>query len=1110
MSDIRQWLEDLGLGQYADAFEAEQIVLDHVPELTDADLGKLGLSMGPRKAVLKAARSLGDSENGADGKRETRTGQAHLPDAHPREAERRQLTVMFCDLVGSTALSEKLDPEDLRDVMAAYQKTAGAVIERYEGHVAQYLGDGVMIYFGWPKAHEDDAQRAIRAGLEIVEAVGEIEAPELLSVRVGISTGPVVVGETGAGDASVPKAAVGETPNLAARVQGLAEPNTVAIAEVTCRLIGGAFELEYLGQRELKGFDGTIGVYRVLGESVVESRFEASHAAGLTPLVGRASELSLVMERWQQARGGEGQVLLLSGEAGIGKSRITQALRERVMSEPHTHLRYQCSPYYTNSAFYPVIDQLERAAGFARNDDLDAKLDKLEALLAQSADNMTDIAPLFAALLSLPLDRHAPLNLSSQKQKENTIAALADQVALLAREQPVLMIFEDAHWIDPTTLETLSAVINRIQDAAVLLVITYRPEFEPPWASHGHVTLHSLNRLGRRQGAEMVARITGGTALPNEVLDQIVAKTDGVPLFVEELTKTVLEAGFLRRTETNYILDGPLPPLAIPATLQDSLMARLDRLPAVKEVAQSAACFGREFSFAMLAAVSQLDDHALADALSQLSDSALIIPTGTPPNAVYIFRHALVQETAYESLLKSRRRLLHLAIAKMLPQQFPATVETQPEIMAHHCDQAGLAEQAALHWQKAADRALQHGGNPEAIANLTKGLAAIRSVERSDDAKRTECTILVSLGAAHLAVYGYGSKEARDVYVKASDLSREIGDEGKLFEITFGLHVYYISNHELVEAERSESELMMLADRKSDLGMRIQGHHAVWGRAIVAGEVTVIAEHAGKAIELYDRERHQSHKFLYGAHDPAVCGCTARGWANWMLGYPDKALASATEGVSLARTLSHPPSLAQGLSLACWTANVRNEPDRIMTMADEGIPLSEEYGLPAFLGRGKIMRGWALAALGNFAEGVDELRHGIQIYRKATHAGLTYYNGLLADALARAGKLGEASLKVGEALAFAEQNGERMWVSGLYYLRGKLLKTQGTGRFRDAETCFVKAREEAQKQRAKSMELRAVTALAQLWNERGDRQAAHDLLTPVYDLFTEGFDSADL
>ena len=688
------------------------------------------------------------------------------------EAERRQITVMFCDLVGSTALSEKLDPEDLREVMAAYQKAAGAVIERYEGHVAQYLGDGLMVYFGWPAAHEEDAERAVRASLELIEAVKGVEASEPLRVRIGIATGRVVVGETGAGDASVPKAAVGRTPNVAARLQGLAGPDEIVIAPTTRRLAGGAFDYDDLGEQSLKGIAEPLRAWRVVSESAVEGRFEARTMGGLTPLVGRESEIASLRERWAAAKDGEGQVVLLSGEPGIGKSRITQVLRERLASEPHTRLRYQCSPYYSNTAFYPVIDQLERVAGFGRDDSPECRLDKLEALLAQGTENVAEAAPLFASLLSLPVARYPPLNLSAQRQREKTFQALAEQAVGLARHKPVLMIFEDVHWIDPTTLDVLNTLVERIQDAAVLLVITHRPEFESPWGLYRHVALLSLNRLSRRQGARMVAKMTGGKALPEEVLDQIIAKTDGVPLFIEELTKTVLEASVVEGQNGHGVAESTA---VIPATLQDSLMARLDRLESAKEIAQIGACIGREFSYPLIAAVVRRDHSGLDDALTRLVDAELLYRYGRPPDATYSFKHALVQETAYQSLLKSSRQPIHGRIADALQTQFVEIVEAEPELLAHHYTEAGRIKQAISCWQEAGRRAVQRSANVEAIGHFTKALDVLRTLSDSLERNQQELRVQVALAVPLAATTGFASAEMEQVYTRARELCGQVG-----------------------------------------------------------------------------------------------------------------------------------------------------------------------------------------------------------------------------------------------------------------------------------------------------------------------------------------------
>jgi class 3 adenylate cyclase/tetratricopeptide (TPR) repeat protein len=732
MSDIREWLEKLGLGQYAVAFETNRIDGDLLAHLNDQILKDIGVeAAGDRMRILRAVEALPD-----DGAPSPQPAAAKAP-----EAERRQITVMFCDLVGSTALSEALDPEDLRTLMQAYQQAAGAVIERYEGHVAQYLGDGLMTYFGWPQAHEDDAERAVRAGLEIVGAVKDVAAPAPLEIRVGIATGAVVVGETGGGDASVPQAAVGETPNLAARAQGVAAADEVIIAAGTRRLVGGNFVLDDLGAQALKGIVEPVRLFRVAAIAEAEDRF-AARGARLTPLVGREAEIALVLGRWEQAKAGEGQVVLLSGEPGIGKSRITQTLRERVAQEPHTRLRYQCSPYYTNSALYPVVEQIERAAGFARSDDTDAKLDKLEAVLSDAT-----VAPLIAAMLFLDIARYPPLAMSPQKQKDETLNALTEQVAAFSTRQPVLMIFEDAHWIDPTTQDLLDLLVPRVADLPVLLVVTYRPGFAPPWTGLGHVAPLALTRLGRSQASAMVERVTDGKTLPDEVLDQIVAKTDGVPLYVEELTKTVLEAGFLREEDDRYVMDGPLPPLAIPATLQDSLMARLDEMSPVKEVAQIGACIGREFPYDLLSAVFPRGDNELQNLLIELANSELVFRRGKPPDAAYSFKHALVQDAAYESLLKSKRQLLHAGIAKALCENFPDVLEHEPELIAHHYTRAGMSAQAVPYWLRAGKRAAEQSANAEAIAHFGKALDLLQDLPDNAGRAGQELSLHIDLVA---------------------------------------------------------------------------------------------------------------------------------------------------------------------------------------------------------------------------------------------------------------------------------------------------------------------------------------------------------------------------
>jgi class 3 adenylate cyclase len=697
--DIRDWLRDLALGRYADSFEANAIDSEVLLELTEADLEKLGVVLGHRKKLLKAIAALREPDKEIAG-----PGEADASRAPRREAERRQLTVLFCDLVGSTELAARLDPEDMGQVIRAYQDTCAEGIARWGGHIAKYMGDGVLAYFGWPQAHEDDAERAVRAGLELTDGIAKLDtsAGKTLAARTGIATGLVMVGELIGEGAAREEAVVGETPNVAARLQTLAAPSSVVISLATRRLLGGLFDLEDLGRNRLKGFAEPLPAWRVKGEGLAEGRFEARQTAGLTPLVGRDEEIALLLRRWQQVKDGEGHVVLLSGEPGIGKSRLVREVRARLEGDPHISPLYQCSPHHTTSPLHPLIEQLERAAGFAAGDRPEAKFDKLAALVARGTDRLDQAVPLIAALLGVPKDdRYPSPDLTPQRQKQLTLAALVEQLEGLAAAQPVLLTYEDMHWSDPTTQELLGLTIERLQHLPALLLITFRPEFSPPWPTQPHVSALALSRLGRREGAALVERVVRDKALPAEVAAQIVAKTDGVPLFVEELTKTVLESDLLTDAGDHYELTGSLPPLAIPTTLHDSLMARLDRLPTAKEIAQIGAVIGREFSHELLAAVADQPEDQLRGALGQLLRSELLFRQGTLPDATYAFKHALVQDAAYQSLLKAKRQHLHARIARSLEERPSSAIQIAPEVLAYHYMQAGLFELAIPYWLRA-------------------------------------------------------------------------------------------------------------------------------------------------------------------------------------------------------------------------------------------------------------------------------------------------------------------------------------------------------------------------------------------------------------------------
>ena len=769
--DIERWLEERGLARYSKIFVENEIDLSVLPELTAEDLKELGVvAIGHRRKLLSAIDSLRSSP--ADPELVAPTNV--MPMTGASGAERRHLTILFCDMVGSTALSSRLDPEDMSNALRLFQSACAKIVQHWGGYIAKYLGDGLLVYFGYPQAHEDDAERAIRAALDLVPAVGKLNAADQsqLAVRVGIATGLVVVGEViGEGIASE-EAVAGATPNLAARLQAIADPDGILVAPSTRDLVGDLFVFGDTGSHNLKGFDEPIRAWRVDGLKETESRFDARVGPHLTPLVGRDHETTLLVDLWRQAAAGEGQVALISGEPGIGKSRLTQFVRDYLRDRPHTRVRYQCSPFKINSALHPIIEQIERAAGFSREDTQESKLDKLEKLLKSSTEDISTVAPFFAGLVSLPVDRYAIHKVSVQRQKSKTLQVLRDQLVGLAERQPVLLIFEDIHWIDPTSLELLDLLIQQIETIPVLTILTCRPEFQPRWADQAHVRFLSLNRLSRRHGTAMIEKVSNGRSVPEEVLDQIIDKTDGVPLFIEELTKTVLESGLMQALEGKFVLRGPLPPLAIPSSLQDSLIARLDRLAPVKEVAQIGAVIGREFDFALLASVAPLSKDQLIDALDELFASELVTCRGTPPEATYRFKHALVQDAAYQALLRGKRQTIHSRIAQVLEKDFPDICELQPEILARHHLEAGLSENAADYWLKAARLSKGRYANQEAASHLHACLSAAHKSSKSEFLSSTITEAQILLG--DLASFAEDLKCANEHYELAIDATHDL------------------------------------------------------------------------------------------------------------------------------------------------------------------------------------------------------------------------------------------------------------------------------------------------------------------------------------------------
>ncbi len=1042
---------------------------------------------------------------------------AHVAPGVP-EAERRQLTVMFCDLVDSTGLARQLDPEDLREVVRAYQAACVKAIARFEGHIAQYLGDGLLVYFGYPVAHEDDAQRAVRAGLGIVEAMGQLntrltqERGVQLAVRLGIHTGLVVVGKVGGGTRQE-QLALGETPIIAYRLQDMAAPNTLVISPATFQLLGGFFACQPLGMPLLKGQAQPLAVYRVLYESMARSRLEAAGSTGLTPLVGREQESGLLLERWAQVKDGLGQVVLLSGEAGIGKSRLVQVLKEQVAAEPQAWLTpCQCSPYHQHTALYPMIDLLERVAlRFDREESPQQKLSKLEGFLVQYGLPLAETVPLFAALLSLPLPAaYAPLTMSPEQQKQQTLHAFLTILLRIAAQQPVLFVMEDLHWVDPTTLEFLTLLVDQGPTARILALWTFRPDFSPPWTGRSHLTQVTLLRLLRQQATEMTYRVAHGKALPREVVEQIVARTDGVPLFVEELTKMVLESGLLQEREDRYDLTSPLPPLAIPATLHDSLLARLDRLATVKSLAQLGATLGREFSYELLQAVSSWDERTLQRGLHQLVAAEMLYQQGLPPQATYIFKHALIQETAYQSLLKNTRQQYHQRIAQVLAEHFPDTAETQPELLARHYTEAGLNEQAVVYWQRAGQQARQRSANLEAVQHLATGLALLAMLPEAPTRVQQELDLQLALGPALLATRGYAAPEVEQTYARARVLCQQVGETPQLFQALWGLWYFYLVRAELQTARDLGEQLLNWAQRVQAPGLLLLAHRMLGQTLSFLGEFSTAQGHLEQGMTLYDPEQHRSLASLYGQDQGVIC----RSWAAlalWCLGYPDQALQQSHAALTLAQELAHPFSLVYALCFASKLSQLRQEAQAAQERATAAMVLCTEQGFVLYLARGTILRGWALAEQGQGEEGRAQMHQGLAAYQATgSEVFRPSYLACLAEAYGKAGQAEEGLTMLAEALTVVHKTGERFYEAELYRLKGELLLARSAAHQMEAETCFRQALDVERRQQAKSWELRAALSLSRLWQQQGKRAKAQDLLAPIYGWFTEGFDTADL
>ena len=1114
--DVVVWLRSLGLGKYEAAFRDNEINERVLPSLTQEDLKEIGVGpVGHRRILLEAIAAL-RGDTGSKASSADAATPSTAPSVSPEDrAERRQVTVMFSDLVGSTALSARMDPEDLREVISAYQKCVAETVQRFGGFVAKFMGDGVLVYFGYPQAHEDDAERAVRSGLEIVAAITALKWSVPLQTRVGIATGLVVVGDLIGSGASQEQAIVGETPNLAARLQGVAEPNSVVIAESTRKLLGNLFEIQDLGAQDLKGIAGPMRAWAALRPALVESRFDALHASGLTQLVGREEELEIVLRRWSKAKTEEGQVVLVSGEPGVGKSRLTAALLERVAAEPHTRLRYFCSPQHTDSALYPIISQMERVAGFRHDDDASAKLEKLDTILTQSFTPKEDAA-LLADMLSLPDDgRYPKIVLIPQQKRQKTLAALIGQIEALSRSNPVLMIFEDTHWIDPTSLEALGRAVDRIKSLRVLLLVTHRPEFQPPWLGQPHATAITVNRLARREVAALIDRVTGNRPLPASVIEDIVERADGIPLFVEEITKAVLEAG--DRAAERAVTAIPSASVPVPATLHASLMARLDRLGSAKTIAQIGAVMGREFSHALLATVTGKSETELQSALDRLTGAGLLFRQGLPPHAAYLFKHALVQDAAYSTLLREPRRGLHARVAEALESQFAEIADSQPELLARHFTEAGLVEKAATYWSKAGQRSLGRSALDEAVEQLKRALDELEKSPATPAQRREQIRVQVTLVNPLMQVKGYAAPETKAAIERSRlllDQAEALGESPEdpllLFSVLYG---FWAANYMAFNGDAMRTlaaQFLAFAENEKASSPLTVGHRLMGMSLLQTGEIAQSRGHYDRALTLYDPAEHRPLATRFG-QDVRVSILCYRSLAMWLLGYSETALANSSQALKDAREIGQAPTLIYALVHASWTDVLCGNYLAANPKLVECIALANEKGTLLLKAGGIILQGIVLSLTGKAVDAVQTLTSGLTAYR-ATGATVyaPWYLSCLTTAYAELGQFDDAWRCIGEAMTAVERTKETWFEAEVNRVAGEVALMLSEPDTAKAEAYFNRALTVARQQQAKSWELRAAISLARLLREEGKVQQARGLLAPVYRWFTEGFDTRDL
>ncbi len=987
--------------------------------------------------------------------------------------ERRHLTVMFCDLVGSTPLGERLDPEELHDVIRTYQEAAARAIERYDGYIARYLGDGLLVYFGYPNAHEDDAERAAHAGLEIIAELDrantriESMVGTRLSVRIGIHSGPTVVGSTGGKDDRETQV-LGHTMNLAARLQSASKPDTVTVSAATARLLQRAFVIEGVGSLSLTGIAEPVSAFRVLERRGSADRLDEPDATNGTAFVGRERELALLKDRWQDVKVGRGRVQLVSGEPGIGKSRLVQVFGQQLAEEQAIWLACRCSPYLRNSAFAPVVRLLIQGLEFGRDDLPEQKTEKLVRAIERLDLSLAEVMPVFLTLLSLPpSERYPMIAITPEAQRKKTLAALLAWLVALSQTRPVTLVVEDLHWIDPSTLELLGLLLEAVATSRVMLVLTFRPEFEVPWLPHPHVDHITLRPLTEHEMAEVVASVADGKTLPPRLLAQVVARTDGVPLFAEELTKNLIESG--------YTWNEGAGDLAIPSTLQDSLMARLDRLGSAKEVAQIGAVLGRRFSHELLEIVSGMPSARLSQAIDKLVAAELLFQRGLAPAATYAFKHVLIQDTAYQSLLKATRREYHGRIAEVLATRFGEIEAQQPELIADHYSRAGNNERALQYWTKAAQLARGRAAHMEALGHLSRAMELLTAMPETPARTERELGLLVLRGGSISATRGLADPEVEGIYASALHLSEQLTDK---FQILVGLWSFYLLRADLRKAHELAEQLVEIAERERIHRVLMMGHRALGTTRFYMGRPEEGHRHLLEARSYDDPADATESLRLYGQDAGATCSVYA-GMVSWILGYTDDAARFSLAAVETARRAGHPYSLAVALVLASCQFQFRRDVRTARTLAEECVTLSNERGFALWAALGNIVRGWAIAYDGDPVQGIGAMRATLDSYvRTGATLGLPYFQSLLADATIPFQPDGDAHRTLENALARIDATGEYWIAPEVHRLQGELHVRDG--KLTEADACFSRALEIARAQGARAWELRTVESLGRL------------------------------